>query len=150
MQFISDDGGSDKMVEKIYRFSRNKFARVHPEYRRFNNSRLTYQIFHVDLSNNGRNKKVSLSIYILSIFSSFYSLKLWIAIIRSVYTNRKTILEIFINETIILYKWLNYFHIFIILLYYLIEKIFVYSNFNPFIIIIGIQQLNQRLVHHCN
>lgn len=141
MQFISDDGGSDKMVEKIYRFSRNKFARVHPEYRRFNNSRLTYQIFHVDLSNNGRNKKVSLSRYILSIFSSFYSLKLWIAIIRSVYTNRKTILEIFINETIILYKWLNYFHIFIILLYYLIEKIFVYSNFNLFIIIIGIQQI---------
>lgn len=66
MQFISDDGGSDKMVEKIYRFSRNKFARVHPEYRRFNNSRLTYQIFHVDLSNNGRNKKVSpLYIYIV-------------------------------------------------------------------------------------
>lgn len=130
------------MVEKIYRFSRNKFARVHPEYRRFNNSRLTYQIFHVDLSNNGRNKKVSpLYIYIVDFLIVFYSLKLWIAIIRSVYTNRKTILEIFINETIILYKWLNYFHIFIILLYYLIEKIFVYSNFNLFIIIIGIQQI---------
>lgn len=49
--------------EKIYRFSRNKFARVHPEYRRFDNSRLTYRIFHVDLSNNGRSKEKSLYIF---------------------------------------------------------------------------------------
>lgn len=105
---------------------------------------MTYRIFH-DLSNNGRSKEVSL--HVLSIFSSFYSLKLWIAIIRSVYTNRKTILEIFINENnYILYKWLNYFHIF---LYYLIEKIFPYSNFNPFVIIIGVQQWGNRhtIVH---